>query len=47
VHYPIDITVGAALGTVVAIVFARLEKFAVAEYTRRREKNRVIIDDIE
>lgn len=47
VHYPIDITVGAALGTVVAIVFARLEKFAAAEYTRRREKRRVVIDDIE
>lgn len=45
VHYPIDITVGAALGTVVAIVFARLERFTVAEYTRRREKNRVVIDD--
>ncbi|MBI5236474.1 MAG: phosphatase PAP2 family protein [Deltaproteobacteria bacterium] len=47
VHYPIDITVGAMLGTIVALCFARLEKFAVAEYTRRREKNRVVVDDIE
>ncbi len=47
VHYPIDITVGAMLGTIVAIGFARLEKFAVAEYTRRRVKRRVVIDDLE